>query len=54
MVEHPSSHTPVHYDNCADLVAEVEDWQGHPPEVLQSMLGHLGQLRAQGLDVIED
>lgn len=36
------------------VVAEVEDWQGHPPEVLKAMLDHLAQLREQGLDVIED
>ncbi len=33
---------------------EVEDWQGHSPEVLREMLDHLAQLREQGLDVIED
>ena len=36
------------------VVAEVEDWEGHSPEVLRGMLDHLAQLRAQGLDVIED
>ena len=36
------------------VVAEVEDWQGHAPEVLNAMLDHLAQLREQGLDVIED
>ena len=36
------------------VVAELESWQGHPPEVLKSMLDHLAQLREQGLDVIED
>lgn len=36
------------------VVAELESWQGHPPEVLKSMLDHLAQLRDQGLDVIED
>ncbi|PVU82028.1 NAD(+)--rifampin ADP-ribosyltransferase [Cellulomonas sp. WB94] len=36
------------------VVAEVESWQGHPPEVLKGMLDHLAQLREQGLDVIED
>ncbi|HEY3546715.1 MAG TPA: NAD(+)--rifampin ADP-ribosyltransferase [Propionicimonas sp.] len=36
------------------VVAEVEDWQGHAPEVLKTMLDHLAQLREQGLDVIED
>lgn len=36
------------------VVREVEDWEGHPPEVLQGMLDSLANLRAQGLDVIED
>ncbi|MDM7854564.1 NAD(+)--rifampin ADP-ribosyltransferase [Cellulomonas alba] len=36
------------------VVGEVDDWPGHDPAVLQSMLDHLAQLREQGLDVIED
>lgn len=37
------------------VVGEVEDWEGHSPEVLQQMLDHLAQLREQGLDdLIED
>ena len=36
------------------VVGEVENWQGHSPEVLREMLDHLAQLREQGLDVIED
>lgn len=36
------------------VVGEVSDWQGHSPELLRQMLDHLAQLRAQGLDVIED
>ena len=36
------------------VVGEVDDWEGHPPEVLQAMLDTLERLRAQGLDVIED
>ncbi|CAN5272595.1 N/A [soil metagenome] len=36
------------------VVAEVESWQGHAPDVLKAMLDHLAQLREQGLDVIED
>jgi len=36
------------------VVAELESWQGHTPEVLHGMLDHLAQLREQGLDVIED
>lgn len=36
------------------IVEEVQDWQGHAPEVLQGMLDGLATLRQQGLDVIED
>lgn len=36
------------------VVGEVEDWEGHSPEVLRGMLDHLAQLREQGLDIIED
>ena len=36
------------------VVGEVEDWEGHDPEVLQGMLDHLARLREQGLDLIED
>jgi hypothetical protein len=36
------------------IVSEVDDWEGHPPEVLQAMLDSLAKLREQGLDVIED
>ena len=36
------------------VVGEVDDWQGHSPEVLQGMLDSLAELRAQGRDVIED
>lgn len=36
------------------VIAELEEWDEHSPEVLQSMLDHLAQLREQGLDVIED
>ena len=36
------------------VVAEVTDWEGHPPEVLQGMLDSLARLRAEGKDVIED
>ena len=36
------------------VVREVDDWDGHPPEVLQGMLDNLARLREQGLDVIED
>jgi hypothetical protein len=36
------------------VVGEVEDWEGHAPEVLHAMLDNLAKLREQGLDVIED
>ena len=36
------------------VVGEVEDWEGHSPEVLGAMLDNLARLREQGLDVIED
>ena len=36
------------------VVGEVDRWEGHPPEVLNTMLDRLAQLREQGLDVIED
>jgi rifampin ADP-ribosylating transferase len=36
------------------VVSEVEDWQGHSPEALATMLDNLARLREQGLDVIED
>ena len=36
------------------IVAEVDDWEGHAPEVLQGMLDSLATMREQGLDVIED
>ncbi|MCB1010709.1 MAG: NAD(+)--rifampin ADP-ribosyltransferase [Microthrixaceae bacterium] len=36
------------------ILAEVRDWEGHPPEVLKGMLDNIARLRAQGLDVIED
>lgn len=36
------------------VVSEVDDWEPHAPEVLQSMLDSLSRLRDQGLDVIED
>lgn len=36
------------------VISEVQDWEGHPSEVLQGMLDSLAQLREQGLDIIED
>jgi hypothetical protein len=36
------------------IVDEVHDWEGHPPDAVQSMLEHIARLRNLGLDVIED
>ena len=36
------------------VVGELEEWEGHAPEVLQRMLDGLARLREQRLDVIED
>jgi rifampin ADP-ribosylating transferase len=36
------------------VVGEVEDWEGHPPEVVRGMLDGLAKLRAEGRDVILD
>lgn len=36
------------------VVAELDTWPRHSPEVLQGMLDNLARLREQGLDVIED
>lgn len=36
------------------VVGEVEDWTGHPPEVLQAMRDHLAELDRAGVEAIED
>lgn len=36
------------------VVAEVETWDGHAPDVLDGMLANIARLREQGLDVIDD
>ncbi|SEO41406.1 NAD(+)--rifampin ADP-ribosyltransferase [Trujillonella endophytica] len=36
------------------VVGEIEEWEGHSPEVLQGMLDTLARLRASGEDVILD
>lgn len=36
------------------VVGEVENWEGHAPEVLKEMLDNLERLRKQGLVVIYD
>lgn len=36
------------------IVGELEEWQGHDADVVNTMLDNLARLREQGLDVIED
>lgn len=36
------------------VVGEVEDWEPHPPEVLQHMRDRVEELRRQGVEAIED
>jgi rifampin ADP-ribosylating transferase len=36
------------------ILGELENWEPHPPEVLQGMLDSLADLRRQGLATIED
>lgn len=36
------------------VVGEVLDWEGHPPEVLQTMLNHLEELKRQGIEAINE
>jgi rifampin ADP-ribosylating transferase len=36
------------------VLGEVTDWEGHPPEVLQAMLDRLAELKAQGVEAIND
>jgi rifampin ADP-ribosylating transferase len=36
------------------VVREVEDWEPHPPEVLQQMRDHLAELERQGIEAIND
>jgi rifampin ADP-ribosylating transferase len=36
------------------VIGELDNWEGHDPEVLRGMLDNLARIRAQGLDVIED
>jgi len=36
------------------VLGEVDDWEGHAPEVVQGMLDGLAVLRNQGLDLIDD
>ena len=36
------------------VVGEVEDWEPHPPEVLQAMRDRLVELERQGIEAIND
>lgn len=36
------------------VVAEVQEWEGHPPEVLANMREHLEELRRKGVEAIDD
>ncbi|HZF46411.1 MAG TPA: NAD(+)--rifampin ADP-ribosyltransferase, partial [Sphingomonadaceae bacterium] len=36
------------------IIAEVTNWQGHPPETVQQMLDGLARLKADGANVIID
>lgn len=35
------------------IIEEVQDWEPHPPEVLQHMLDRLAELKAQGIEAID-
>jgi Rifampin ADP-ribosyl transferase len=36
------------------VVGEVTDWQGHSPEALKAMKGHIERLRQLGVEAIDD
>jgi len=36
------------------VVGKVERWEGHSPDVLQNMLDHLAELKAQGIEAINE
>lgn len=36
------------------VVSEVSDWTPHPPEVLQAMVDHIEELRALGVEAINE
>ena len=36
------------------MIAELDTWEGHAPEVVQGMVDRIAELRRQGLDVIDD
>lgn len=35
------------------VVGEVEDWEPHPPEVLQRMRDHVAELARQGVEAVD-
>ena len=35
------------------VIAEVTNWQGHPPERLRQMKDSLARLKAEGADIID-
>lgn len=36
------------------VTGEVPDWEGHPPEVLKAMKGHLEELERLGVEAIDE
>jgi hypothetical protein len=36
------------------VIGEIEDWQGHAPEVLQTMKDHIERLKQQGIEAFDD
>lgn len=40
--------------NSLCVIGEVEDWQGHAPEQLQTMKDNLERLKQMGIEAIED
>lgn len=36
------------------VIREVEDWEPHPPEVLQAMRDHVEKLKQEGVEAIND
>jgi rifampin ADP-ribosylating transferase len=36
------------------VTGEITDWQGHAPEQLQAMKGHIERLATLGVEAIED
>ena len=36
------------------VIGEVSEWEPHPPEVLQHMLDRLAELKAQGVEAINE